>query len=88
MKTINLDPFYKDGYIKQMPKKRELRILILQSICKELPLQEIYTETEINNFLKTRCDDFVEIRRYLIDYGILKRNRDGSAYYKCNEDEI
>lgn len=88
MKTICLEPFYKDGYIKQMPKKREIRVQILQSICEELPPQEIYTETEINDFLKTRCDDFVEVRRYLIDYGILKRKRDGSAYYKCDENKI
>ena len=88
MKTNAIETFYKDGYLRQMPRKKELRIQVLQKICEGFPKQEAYTEAEINSYLKEVCDDFVEVRRYLIDYKLLKRKIDGSAYYPYNKNEV
>ncbi|WP_434060193.1 DUF2087 domain-containing protein [Peribacillus simplex] len=40
-----------------------------------------YTEKEVNEVLKDIFDDFVMIRRYLIDYKLLNRNKEGTRYW-------
>lgn len=40
-----------------------------------------YSEVEVNEILKPVYDDFVLLRRYLIDYKFLTREKDGSCYY-------
>ena len=39
-----------------------------------------YSEAEVNEILKPVYDDFVLLRRYLIDYKFLMREKDGSSY--------
>ncbi|MDW8800476.1 DUF2087 domain-containing protein [Clostridium sp. A1-XYC3] len=41
-----------------------------------------YTEIEVKKLIKTIYEDDATIRRYLVDYGYLKRTKDGSKYYK------
>lgn len=36
---------------------------------------------EVNEILRPVYDDFVLLRRYLIDYKFLTREKDGSCYY-------
>lgn len=40
-----------------------------------------YSEVEVNEILRPVYDDFVLLRRYLIDYKFLTREKDGSCYY-------
>ena len=40
-----------------------------------------YTEKELNTILVESFDDYVTIRRYLIEYGFLDRKKDGSRYW-------
>ena len=39
-----------------------------------------YSEQEVNEILKPIFDDFVLLRRYLVDYKYLNRTRSGSIY--------
>ncbi|WP_430073804.1 DUF2087 domain-containing protein [Priestia aryabhattai] len=43
-----------------------------------------YTEKEVNEVLKGVYEDFVMIRRYLIDYKLLNRNKEGTKYWVVN----
>lgn len=47
-----------------------------------------YTEKEVKKLIKTIYEDDATIRRYLVDYGYLKRTKDGSKYYKNCEENI
>lgn len=67
--------------LKQFPSKEKRKIVVLQQIITDFEQSKTYTEKEVNAILKTFYDDFATIRRYLIEYGFLDRNRDCSQYW-------
>ncbi len=70
-----------DGSLKQFPSKEKRKIIVLQQIMKQFERGKSYTEKEVNEILKAIYADFVTTRRYLIEYGFMVRNRDGSEYW-------
>ena len=84
MKSVNLDIFYQAEpfTIHRMPKKQEPRKSILALAAAQLPNRDL-SEWELNELLKPMYEDFVELRRYLVDYKLLDRSRDGSRYHIC-----
>ncbi len=64
-----------------MPSKQKKRYIALVHISKQFLEKEKYTENEVNDILERIYPDFVTLRRYLIDYRLLKRETDGSAYW-------
>jgi hypothetical protein len=64
------------------PSKEKKKYLTLHFIKDVFKFDVIYTESEVNALLKPIYHDYVTIRRYLIDYGFLKRARDGSMYQR------
>jgi len=67
--------------IVRFPKKEKHKIVILREISKHFSEDKIYNEKELNTILKTYHEDYVLIRRYLIEYGFMARKEDGSAYW-------
>ncbi|MGJ7911648.1 DUF2087 domain-containing protein [Neobacillus sp. LXY-1] len=67
--------------LKKFPPKEKQRLILLREITKILDHDHIYNETEINQILAEIYDDYVLIRRYLIEYGFLDRKSDGSEYW-------
>ncbi|WP_102693635.1 DUF2087 domain-containing protein [Rummeliibacillus pycnus] len=67
--------------IVRFPKKEKHKIVILREIAQHFSEDKIYTEQELNTVLKTYHEDYVLIRRYLIEYGFMDRKEDGSAYW-------
>ncbi len=80
-----LNTYFKNGLegpLTTFPVKKEKRkIAILRHIVKRFEVGVNYTEKEINQILKDIYDDYVLIRRYLIEYGFLDREKDGSKYW-------
>ncbi|WP_083270714.1 DUF2087 domain-containing protein [Bacillus marinisedimentorum] len=70
-----------DGPLHQFPSKEKRKIIVLQHILTHFERGKTYTEKEVNEVLKAIYPDFVTIRRYLIEYGFMVRNRDGSEYW-------
>ncbi|MBU9711438.1 DUF2087 domain-containing protein [Evansella tamaricis] len=70
-----------EGIVKQFPSKEKRKIVILKYILSAFKQEINYSEREVNETIKKYYDDFVTIRRYFIEYGFMKRNRDGSAYW-------
>jgi hypothetical protein len=65
-----------------LPKKEKRKLIILKYIRQNYFKEEMhYTEKEINQILIGIYDDFVTLRRDLIDYRFLYRNDDGSLYW-------
>lgn len=70
-----------DGSIETIPSKEKRKLIILQHILQRFTAGQVYTEKEVNEILKTVHADFVTLRRYLIEYGFMERNTDGSFYW-------
>ncbi|MEK3886706.1 DUF2087 domain-containing protein [Bacillus sp. FSL K6-3431] len=70
-----------NGGLKKFPPKEKQRLVILREITKRLESECTYDEKELNQILKDVYEDYVLIRRYLIEYGLIDRKADGSQYW-------
>jgi len=70
-----------DGTLKTFDIKEKEKMVVLSEIAKRIDREQIYSEKQINEILKTAYDDYVVLRRYLIEYGFLDRKPDGSQYW-------
>lgn len=70
-----------DGPICEFPSREKRKIIILRQIMKRFEAGKGYSEHEINLVLMKIWDDYVTIRRYLIEYGFMERTADGSQYW-------
>jgi hypothetical protein len=73
--------YFSDGALTKFPPKEKQRLVILREISKQLKKDDMYEEKELNQILKGIYDDYVLIRRYLIEYGFIDRKSDGSKYW-------
>ncbi|ADK80745.1 DUF2087 domain-containing protein [Sediminispirochaeta smaragdinae] len=74
-----------DGHVvclKKWPKKQKEKLLVLDRIVRRFEAGKHYAEVEVNDILGSITDDYVTIRRYLIDYGLLERKEGGGEYYR------
>ncbi len=70
-----------DGPISSFPTKEKRKVAILHHLVERFKLGQTYTEKEINAILRPIYDDYVLLRRYLIEYGFLDRTSDGGSYW-------
>lgn len=73
----SLDPFV----LKIFPAKEKKKYVLLTYIIKLFKKGIKYTEKEVNEILKPVYEDYVIIRRYLVDYQFLDRLDNGKAYW-------
>jgi len=79
-----LDKYFLEGLtgpLNKFPPKEKQRLIVLRAIADRLDPKVIYTEQELNHILSSIYDDYVLIRRYLIEYALIDRKADGSAYW-------
>lgn len=67
--------------LKSYPAKEKKKIIVLGEIVKNFSSGRFYTEKEVNRILKRIFDDYVTIRRALIEYGFIDRSDDCSKYW-------
>lgn len=70
-----------NGPLKTLNMKEKSRLVVLGQIAGRFEAKRLYNEKEINSILATACEDYITLRRYLIDYGFLARKSDGSQYW-------
>lgn len=70
-----------NGALKSYPAKEKKKIILLEEIIKNFNVGKKYSEKEINRVLKRIYEDYVTIRRALIQYGFLDRSKDCSEYW-------
>jgi hypothetical protein len=70
----------KDGRISAMPAKRSKRLVLLDHVARRIEIGVHYSELEINALLRDLYDDYVTLRRYLVDEGFL--DRDHGEYWR------
>jgi hypothetical protein len=74
-----------DGTLKTFAIKEKHKLIVLQEISKRFQIEQIYTEKEVNKILEAVYNDYVTLRRYLIEYDFLDRKADGSEYWVKND---
>lgn len=67
--------------LKVFSRKEKKKIVILKRIAQEFQPGRQYSEQEVNEILSSIYEDFATLRRYLVEYGWLGRERDCSAYW-------
>lgn len=67
--------------LKIFSAKEKKKVVAIARIAQEFEAGRRYTEKEVNEILKGIYHDFATIRRYLIEYGYLDRERDCSEYW-------
>lgn len=85
---INLTPFLDEqGRVVQLPKKQLKRKAVLAYLAEKFEQGRIYTEKEVNAICEDwhTFQDYFLIRRSLVDGGFLRREKDGSAYWRNPE---
>lgn len=70
-----------NGPLASYPLKEKKRVAILRQLLKRFDANRTYTEKEVNGILKPVYEDYVLLRRNLIDYGFMDRTKDGSSYW-------
>lgn len=73
--------FDENGHLREYPSKAKRKVIVLQVIANLFKKDISYTEVEVNRILKRIYDDYVTIRRALIEYGFMDRNDDCSKYW-------
>lgn len=76
-----LFPSGTDGKLLKFNLKEKQRYVVLREIATRFEPGQTYTESEVNEILKGAYDDYVTVRRFLIEYGFINREPDGSKYW-------
>jgi hypothetical protein len=70
-----LRTFLRDGRLVQMPAARGKRRVLLEHIVATFEPGVRYPEREVDAVLRAWHDDYATIRRYLVDEGLMARDR-------------
>lgn len=74
--------YFVDGKLKTFSMKEKYKIIILREIMKSFEQSVQYSEKEVDKILKEiYLEDYVLIRRYLIEYGFMDRTKDCKYYW-------
>ncbi len=79
--------FEPGGKLARWPSKRSQQELCLWVIWSRMPSRTVLTEKEINHMLKENhlFGDHTLLRRWLCDYGMMSRTRDGREYRRIEK---
>lgn len=77
--------FSKDGRLRQIPAQYKKKLIALQYMVEKLEPGVVYSEKEINEFIKQFHEDFATIRREFIMHQFMYRANDK---YELNPQEI
>lgn len=84
---IKLSMDTSDGQLFQLEHDS---LVALREVATKFKCGRMYKEKEVNEILKVFHDDHITLRRFLIEHGLLDRNRDGSQYWSkttCNREQ-
>ena len=67
--------FWRDGLIVMMPSQLKKRKVLLDLILQDYEPGRSYTEQEVNFKILDHYDDYCTVRRELVDFGLLIREK-------------
>lgn len=75
--------YFRRGRITTIPGDAEVRARVLAVVADTFSPGEVYPEPRVNALCGEWFDDWVTLRRALVDEGLLKRNQAGTAYERA-----
>lgn len=85
--TIKIEQFLDaDGKIAQYPRKLNAKLAVLAYLADKFEFGRFYSQKEVNLLCEQwhTFSDFPLLRRELVDFGFLDRERDGSRYWRVD----
>lgn len=67
------------------PRKMRKKVQVFQRVANQFEFGKEYTEKEVNQRLREIYEDYALLRRYLVDYQYLERDKFGKIYQKCEQ---
>jgi hypothetical protein len=74
-----------DGSLKQIPPQGNKLLIVLSFIVDAFEHDTNYSEKEVNTILRRFHVDTAALRRYLVDNGLMARERDGTRYWRVRK---
>lgn len=74
-----------NGRIKTFPAQEKKYLVLLRYVVKAFESGMRYSEKQVNEILKRFNEDTAQLRRDLVDYGMMRREKGGSAYWRADE---
>jgi len=71
----DLAPYFRNGRLERIPAKGERRLAVLRHIARLFVEGRDYAEAEVNQMLQRVYGDHATLRRYLVDAGLVRRER-------------
>ena len=76
-----------DGRLARLPMKEKKWLVILRWLATRFEPDMRYTEKQVNAILTEIHADYAVLRRNLVDYGFMRRERGGGNYWLAPENE-
>ena len=70
-----LRSFFDGPRLRQIPRARKKRVIVLKRLLERFEPERPYPEREVNELLREAHDDVATLRRELVDYGFMVRDR-------------
>jgi len=70
-----LRAFFDGPRLRQIPASRKKRVIVLRRLLERFDRDRSYPESEVNEMLRVAHDDVATLRRELVDYGFMVRDR-------------
>src|SRR5215218_2861159 len=67
--------FFDGPRLRQIPASRKKRVIVLRRLLERFAPGRAYPESEVNDLLREAHDDVATLRRELVDYGFMVRDR-------------
>lgn len=74
--------------LRLFPPKQKKQYITLKIIAEKIDNKLVYSEKELNEILRDIYPDFVSLRRGLIDYKIMSRDKYGKEYWINKADSL
>jgi len=74
-RELTIETFMPGGKLTAFPLKNEQIVIILDEVVEKFELEKQYTEKQVNVILEEINEDYCSLRRLLIDYRYLSRNK-------------
>jgi len=76
-----------NGKLTDIPMKQKKLLAVLRWLVTKFEMGAHYTEKEVNAIIKEVHPDYASLRRNLIEFGFMRRERGGGDYWLTPEDE-
>lgn len=76
--------FFDGDRLKSIPARQQQKRIVLEHLVRKFEPDRKYPEREVNGILRNAHDDVASLRRYLIDFGFMTRER---GIYRVVSDE-